>query len=419
MHQFGGHSPSHGELIVKTARFIIALCALAFAPQTLAAAPAIPPSAPQVKLSTDAYSYQSLFLGTQAGKGVNLTTPLKSMYVCIGYQTCGGAGPGLSPGAVNSESTAVGWSSLSKLTTGVYNTAIGVGTLRNETTGSNNVALGVDSFGQATGNANSIAVGVTAGQLGTHSNDTIVGTGALVGQNSTSGADNTVVGTYALQSSGLTTPSGNIAIGRSAMGSGAMTSPSQNTIIGTYSAGNVTTAGANTGVGYAVFQVLTSGSNNVVLGYGTADALTTASNNLVLGFNVGSATLATGGSNILIGTSNAVDTVSGSTFNEINIGKTYIGYSTAPTATSGFGTSPSITGSGTAAFRITVGASGTPSSSTVIGFGTAPITWNCMASDQTTNITGRQTASSSTSATITWSAAPSLNDVLLFQCAAI
>ena len=91
---------------------------------------------------------------------------------------------------------------------------------------------------------------------------------------------------------------------------------------------------------------------------------------------------------------------------------------TTPTITSGYGTSPSIAANNTAAFKVTVGASGAPTAATVLGMPTASGGWTCTAQDQTTAITARQTANTTTSVTMTWSAAPSLNDVILYQCAA-
>jgi len=58
--------------------------------------------------------------------------------------------------------------------------------------------------------------------------------------------------------------------------------------------------------------------------------------------------------------------------------------STAPTITSGFGTSPSIVANNTAAFQVIVGTGGTDSSGT-IGFPNAPNGWSCSVSNITTS----------------------------------
>jgi hypothetical protein len=78
--------------------------------------------------------------------------------------------------------------------------------------------------------------------------------------------------------------------------------------------------------------------------------------------------------------------------------------STAPTISSGFGTSPSITfNNGTAAFRINVGTGGAATSG-VIGLPAAANGWNCYAADITTNSASvfltKQTASTTSTATI-------------------
>lgn len=76
---------------------------------------------------------------------------------------------------------------------------------------------------------------------------------------------------------------------------------------------------------------------------------------------------------------------------------------TAPTISSGFGTSPTISTTGTtAAFRINVGTGGTATSG-VIGLPAATAGWNCFCSDITTPATAhqcKQTASTTTTATI-------------------
>lgn len=85
-------------------------------------------------------------------------------------------------------------------------------------------------------------------------------------------------------------------------------------------------------------------------------------------------------------------------------GRDYI-FAAAPTISSGFGTTPSISGSnGTVAFEITVGSGGVASSG-VIGLPTAINGWNCFATDITTEtataFVTKQTASSTTTATLT------------------
>lgn len=76
---------------------------------------------------------------------------------------------------------------------------------------------------------------------------------------------------------------------------------------------------------------------------------------------------------------------------------------TAPTISSGFGTSPTIVTNGTGAFQVTVGTGGTASSG-VISMPAATTGWSCSANDVTSPTVGfltKQTASTTTSVTIT------------------
>jgi hypothetical protein len=89
---------------------------------------------------------------------------------------------------------------------------------------------------------------------------------------------------------------------------------------------------------------------------------------------------------------------------------------TAPTISSGFGTSPSILSSnGTASFRVNVGTGGTATSG-VIGLPAASNGWNCFATDMTTNVVTRMTASTTTTATFTAASAWTASDILGVSC---
>jgi len=107
---------------------------------------------------------------------------------------------------------------------------------------------------------------------------------------------------------------------------------------------------------------------------------------------------------LLTGATNAsissAGVIKGTAFNATNL----LISATAPTISSGFGTSPSIaTNNGTAAFTVNVGTGGTATSG-VIGLPTATNGWNCFCTDITTNSSTvfacKQTASSTSSATI-------------------
>ena len=91
---------------------------------------------------------------------------------------------------------------------------------------------------------------------------------------------------------------------------------------------------------------------------------------------------------------------------------------TPPSVTSGLGTSPTVAATcSTASCRITVGASGSPSSTVVIGMPTASNDWACTLTDATSNVTFRQTnTANASSVTFTGSGAPSNSDLLRMQC---
>lgn len=90
---------------------------------------------------------------------------------------------------------------------------------------------------------------------------------------------------------------------------------------------------------------------------------------------------------------------------------------TAPTISSGFGSSPAILSSnGAATFRVNVGTGGVATSG-VVGMPTATTGWNCQVTDLTNNTVTRETASSVSSVTVTAAAAWAASDTLIFNCA--
>jgi hypothetical protein len=114
------------------------------------------------------------------------------------------------------------------------------------------------------------------------------------------------------------------------------------------------------------------------------------------------------------------------TFNSIGVANLAVS-AAAPTISSGFGTSPSVTANnGTAAFRINVGTGGLATNG-VVGLPTAANGWNCFASDITRPATGhtiKQSAGTTTSVTLTnynntgtataWAA----SDIIIVNCMA-
>jgi hypothetical protein len=91
---------------------------------------------------------------------------------------------------------------------------------------------------------------------------------------------------------------------------------------------------------------------------------------------------------------------------------------TAPTISSGFGTSPSIVQqNGTAAFEVNVGTGGSATSG-VIGLPTAANGWSCTAIDMNTNDVTRETAFTTATVTLTAASAWTASDKLLVNCGA-
>jgi hypothetical protein len=346
---------------------------------------------------------------------------------------------------------------------GCENVSIGINTLENASfTGSFNIALGNDALGQVTSGNENIGIGhgacgggvntlAVTGSFnvcdGSGAGDYLNGAanynlfegylaGAGAAANPNSGSLNVAEGAFALQN--ISTSSRNVAIGYGAM-TGSASAPltsgfayntavgydaglvmqgaaSANTVVGAEAGYAITTANADVMVGVQAGVAATSSGNTLVGAY-AGNKIVGGGNNTVFGAAVATATLVSGSNNILIGTSSGVDTVASSTSNEINIGGALIGFSIAPTLTSGWGTSPTAPAeTSTFSFHATVGATGSPSTTGVIGLPTAPTSWNCRANDLTSNVTARMTAQSASSVTFTWSSAPSNSDVIWFAC---
>jgi hypothetical protein len=88
---------------------------------------------------------------------------------------------------------------------------------------------------------------------------------------------------------------------------------------------------------------------------------------------------------------------------------------TAPTISSGFGTGASIVNSnGPAAFTLNVGSTAT--SAGIIGLPMAASGWACVATDRTSNVVTRETAATTTTATLTASGPWTAGDILQVNC---
>ena len=270
----------------------------------------------------------------------------------------------------------------------------------------------------------------------TPTQDTVIGVGANRYRGA-SGAGNVVLGYNAgLGGTSGTNSSGgaNVIIGVNAAGSANDSNFRQSVAIGYGAATSVTTSGADVLIGDATGLGITSGlaetvigayagqgalgSNNTIIGEGAGGSNVTGASNTLVGYAVASSTLTTGTGNVLIGTSSSTTTVAAGTTNEINIDQGYINFATAPTITTGqaLGTTPTITANSSHVFKAVVGATPTGTTET-IGLPTAPNGWFCTAWDITTSAnTAKQTASSATGATMTWSGTLTASDVILHNC---
>lgn len=367
----------------------------------------------------DNNGYYNVLVGPGAGLNAVIPPMAKSMLTCVGHNTCGGAGAGLANSGANVEDTGLGWSAGSLWTTGVFNTAVGTGSQRNETTGANLVSVGADSMGLSNGSGQSVALGVNSDKNGTSSGVVAIGHAALQGAAGLNVANTVAIGYQSLLCAVCVSPNANVSIGFNAMSGTALTSPTNNVAIGYQSLSNntATAIAGNVAVGYLALQNATN-NYNVAIGANSGQAIAAGSHNTTIGSCNTAPALASGGTNILIGF--CIDALSVGTSNEINIGGVVVDYITAPTVTSGGGTSPTVTATGTSVFKITEG-TGSPTTTLVLGMPTAPTDWVCTALDRTsTTITGRQSgATSTTTVTITFSAAPTAADVIQFQCGAM
>lgn len=136
----------------------------------------------------------------------------------------------------------------------------------------------------------------------------------------TTGTANTAIGKDALKTNVSSVR--NTAVGSSAL---RFATGGNNTGFGATVLPSLTTGTANTAMGVFALNNATSGGSNAAFGYNVGTKVTSGGNNLILGPNVASVTLTTGSHNILIGTSNTVDTPATSTSNYLSIGGAIIG----------------------------------------------------------------------------------------------
>ncbi len=232
------------------------------------------------------------------------------------------------------ENTAIGSTALNSNTTGIKNVGIGFQTLYTNSTGTANVAVGNESLYNNDG-SNNIAIGKNASFIGTFVDETIaIGTDALfgnsadgnmgigfnAGRSNLTGTRITAIGHGAMENN--STGNDNIGIGYETSHNNV--SGNNNTALGSYALyGNYNNSHSNnTAIGYHSLYVVTTASNNTALGSGALSLLSTGASNTAIGLNAG-ANLTTGTNNITIGSN--VNAISATGNNQLNIGNTLYG----------------------------------------------------------------------------------------------
>jgi hypothetical protein len=179
------------------------------------------------------------------------------------------------------------------------------------------------------------------------------------------------------------------------------------TVTGSETVSSLHTTGGVVGANAGTSDLGTRAANNSSLWLNTVP---TANNYALSSSNNGDTTInATSGQVVTVAIANSVVGTWGVAALNVSaagealaLGGAAYEYASAPTIGSGFGTAPSILGSNTGAFEVTVGSPGAATG--VINFPTASHGWNCQCDDLTTTSATvfftRQTASSTTSCTI-------------------
>lgn len=232
----------------------------------------------------------------------------------------------------SSGNVAIGYAAASSATSPGQTVAIGAYALSTITSsgGGSDIALGYAAMGNTSSDGGSnTAIAARAQQNATGYQNSSFGFFSL---ESVSGSDN--LGLGAQSANTLGSGNSNICIGDfsclNANGKGFLDTMNYNVIIGdgafSTTSGSIISGNGNVGIGYQVGVNISSGSQNVIIGYQVGQSIDVGSND------------------ILIGNSSAVDALTSSTNNEINIGNLlyYNTTTTSAPAVSSCGTSPSI-----------------------------------------------------------------------------
>jgi hypothetical protein len=198
-------------------------------------------------------------------------------------------------GLYSSYNTAVGYSSLSYITSGYYNSAFGSQSLLNNTTGCRNSGFGSQSLLNNTTGSDNSAFGFqslhenTTGYLNSSFGATSLYANTTGFYNSaygfsslrfnTTGNYNSAFGSYSLENNA--TGNYNSAFGHLSLLNN--TTGSRNSAFGNFSLYYNSTGNNNTAFGYYAGQSLTTGSNNIIIGYNAQPSSASVNDEITLG----------------------------------------------------------------------------------------------------------------------------------------
>lgn len=170
-------------------------------------------------------------------------------------------------------------------TTGNFNNTIGNNALAANTTGAYNFAGGSNAALSNTEGSYNMAIGVNALYYNkTGTNNVAIGYGAQYGISLDNVSSSVSIGTEAgLNNMG----DGNIAIGTNAMSGGGSSTGADNVCIGALVMYPKTTGSRNVGIGKEALRQVTSGTYNVAIGFQAGYSITTGQSNVMLGYNAG------------------------------------------------------------------------------------------------------------------------------------
>ena len=242
----------------------------------------------------------------------------------------------LSSNTTGTYNTAIGPYALATNTTGYWNTAVGLGTIATNTTGYWNTAVGTYALNICTTCYDNTAIGVHA-LVATSTGIQNTAVGHYAGGSSIGGGGNTVLGDLGLSTD--TFPNRNVTIGQYSMRGGNNyygnigigyssfwpTSGLNNTYNITmgyeaaYSAGDISNADYNIGIGYRSLYGFVGGDHNIMVGYKTGFILN-GNHNIAIGdstlysdsvdYNIilGAYNTSTADSNVIIGYNQSLST---------------------------------------------------------------------------------------------------------------